>query len=130
MENVISIQRRSLVLLLAGLGLLIFGFGNAVAAVEKKKNARINFVHLVGISDWRADGNEAILIEAASKRWYRAEFLTPCYDLPYQDRVGFVTSATGQLNRFSAIVVSGRKCHFKSLERISPPDTKVGAKAP
>jgi len=121
MKNTVSIYGRFLALLTVGLALLVFGFDSPSAAVEEKKNARINFVHLGSISDWRAEGDKAILIETVTRKWYRAEFFSPCYDLLYQDSVGFVASPTGRLDRFSAIFVGGRSCRFSSLERIAGP---------
>jgi hypothetical protein len=44
----------------------------AAGFVSADNRAVIRFADLGGIEDWRADGDDAILIEGRNDRWYRA----------------------------------------------------------
>lgn len=112
--------RGSAGLLLVMLAVVAFGFSSSDAA-PMKKSVAISFIDLGVVTDWQPEGQEAILIETIHKRWYRAEFVSPCVSLPWQQSVGFVTSPKGQLNRFSSIVTDTERCHFRNLEEIPNP---------
>lgn len=117
--------RGSIGLLVLMLAALVFGFSSSYAAAKEEKSVTINFVDLGTIENWRAEGNKAILIETVNNRWYRAEFFNPCFSLPWQETVAFVTSPRGQLNKFSSIVASGERCQFQSLVEIPDPSQSV-----
>jgi len=104
---------------------LLLSIGSSYAAVGEKKSATINFVDHGSIRDWRAEGNKAILIETVHNRWYRAEFSTPCYDLPWAEGIALKTHPKGKLNKFSAVVTRYQRCHFRSLEEIPNPSKKA-----
>ncbi|MDA5194232.1 DUF6491 family protein [Govanella unica] len=107
--------------------------GNVVAAAQAtdstkkedpppKDRAVINFANFRGsIQDWRAEGNKAILIQDVGRKWYRAEFMAPCTELPFTERVGFITDSLDQIDRFSSILVRGQRCWFKSFTEIEAP---------
>lgn len=84
--------------------------------------ATLHFADLGGIRNWRADGNEAILIEGRRDQWYRATFFSPCPDVRFANTIAFVTDTTGDLDKFSSILVRDRRCYFRSFERIPDPD--------
>lgn len=84
--------------------------------------AVIDFAQFRGrIKDWRAVGNDALLIEDSSGNWYRAEFMSPCHGLPFAEAIGFVTDATNQIDRFSSIMVRHERCWFRSFQRVEEP---------
>jgi len=47
-----------------------------------------------------------------------------CTNLPFAERVGFVTEPTGEFDRFSSIVVQGDICDVQSLVKSTPPAKK------
>ena len=117
-------SRRRIGLLVLILVALLLGFSSSYAAVEKKKPATINFVNYGSIRDWHVEGNNAILLETVHGRWSRAEFFTPCYDLPWAERVAIRTHPRGKLNRFGAVITRYQRCHFRSLVEVPDPFKK------
>ena len=59
-----------------------------------------------------------MLITTTSGDKYRATFMNNCHSLPYSESVGFVTSPSGSLDKFGAVLVGDQKCNIRSLERI------------
>ena len=115
-------MRRTVSLALA-LAFVLLGAGRLVRAqVEdvEKNHASIEFVSLGGIDNWRAEGNQAMLIKGLNGSWYRAEFFSPCSGLQFRDRVAFVTDGTDRLDKFSSILVRGERCWFRSFDKIDP----------
>jgi hypothetical protein len=84
--------------------------------------AEIPFANHGGIYDWRADGNAAIIIESQNHHFYRATFLSPCYELKFHDRVGFVTDARDVLDKFDSIRTEHETCQFVSFDEIAKPE--------
>jgi len=90
--------------------------------------ASIPFANFSGrIRDWRDLGREAMLIETDSGKWYRAQFMASCHNLPFAETIGFVLDGTYQIDKFSSIVVRGaggmvEECWFKSFESVPAPD--------
>lgn len=95
--------------------------GTAATDAGAARAASIPFADLGNIRDWRAEGHDAMLIESQRGQWFRATFFAPCFELPFAEQVGFVTDATGRLDRFSSILVNGERCYFRSFEEIAPP---------
>lgn len=85
-------------------------------------NDYLSFADMGGIRNFKADGDKGIYVEGRNREWYYAKFFGPCYDLRFHDQVGFVIDATGDLDRFSSILVGGQQCYFKSFERTDKPD--------
>jgi hypothetical protein len=56
--------------------------------------------------------------------WYRATFLNHCPDIRYEERLAFVTDATGDLTSFSSVIAGDRRCIFETLERTTDPDER------
>jgi hypothetical protein len=90
-----------------------------------QKPAVIHFVDLTGVKDWRAEGLSAILIEGSNGQWYRANFFSECYGLPWAERIAFVTSPDGSLDKFSSVMVNGQQCYFKDANKIPDPDKYI-----
>lgn len=74
-----------------------------------------------GIRNWRADGGDALLIESMHNRWYRATCFGRCDDLRFADGIGFVTAPSGELDRFSSILVNRRECAFPTFDTALAP---------
>lgn len=88
--------------------------------------ASLHFADLGGIRNWRADGDEALLIEGRRGQWFRATFFSPCPDVRFANTIAFVTDTTGDLDKFSSIIARGRRCYFDSFERVPDPDAEPG----
>ncbi len=98
----------------------------APAFVPHQGPASIAFVNHGGIRDWRPDGRDAILIQAADRHWYRATFFGPCQDLDFHLRVGFMAGPTDTLDRFSSIRVGRQTCAFRTFDEIPAPALERG----
>ena len=96
------------------------------------ERAELDFADLGGIENWRAaEDGDALLIEGRNDQWYRATFWGPCPEINFAQTLGFVTSRpTGNLDRFSSILVDGVRCNFRTFERTSPPDADSGLAQP
>jgi hypothetical protein len=78
------------------------------------------------IKGWRSGGEDAILIEARSGRWYRGEFLSGCPEVRASEAVGFITGPSGALDHFSTVLVRDRRCRLRTLTEA--PNPRVAAK--
>ena len=92
----------------------------ARAEEEGSRHASIDFVSLGGIDDWRAQGDDAMLIKGLNGSWYRAEFSMPCSGIKFRERVAFVTDGSDRLDKFSSVLVDGQRCWFRSFEKVDP----------
>ena len=104
--------------------------GKPAPTAPRQAEARIPFANSGGIRDWRPDGSEALYVQDAHGRWYRATLFGPCFDLPYSERVAFLTHGTDALDKFSAVAVRGQRCQFRSLVPSAPPPGKAKARNP
>lgn len=95
--------------------------GREQTHAQSQRPATIFAADLGGIRNWRADGRDALLIESTHDRWYRATFFGPCSELRFADRIGFVTSPAGELDRFSSILVGRHECQFRTFDAIPAP---------
>jgi hypothetical protein len=93
----------------------------AAAANGGGREVSIPFADHGGIWNWRAVGRDTLLIEARGGKWYRAKLMSPCFELPFAEAVGFKTNPTGDFDRFSSIVVRGQRCPVISLTETAPP---------
>lgn len=82
----------------------------------------LSFADMGGILNFKPNGDEGIYIEGRNREWYYAQFFAPCYDLRFHEQIGFVIDSTGDLDRFSSILVGGQRCYFKSFERTDKPE--------
>jgi hypothetical protein len=90
-------------------------------AAEAGSSAQIPFADLGGITNWEADGDRGLYIQARDRKWYYASFMGPCIGLEFRDRVGFVTEPGGELDKFSSVLVGDQRCYFKSFAPSRPP---------
>jgi hypothetical protein len=81
--------------------------------------------------NWEADGEKGIWVQGIGHEWYYGKFMAPCFDLPFRDGVSFKFGPSGELDKFSAIVIRRNPpCNFISFTRSDgPPHAKKG-KAP
>jgi len=89
-------------------------------AAEPVAEATISFANLGGINDWRADGDRALYVQGRNQKWYHAELMGSCIDLPNAERIGFVAQLAANWVRLArkavsvdelAVVVSRRSIH-------------------
>jgi hypothetical protein len=85
------------------------------------RNVAIPFVDSGAIKGWRSGGEDAILIETRSGRWYRGEFRAGCPEVRASETVAFLTSYAGVLDHFSSVLVRDRVCRLQSLTETSNP---------
>lgn len=86
---------------------------------DAQQDARIPFVNHGGVRDWRSNDKDTVYIQASNRDWYKATLMTPAFDLPYANAIGFDTGPNGTLDKFSTIVVRGQRYPIASLERIA-----------
>jgi hypothetical protein len=96
----------------------------ADAAAPSGPEARIAFANHGGIRDWQADGDKAIYVQDIHGKWYHAQLMGFCTDLPFVEHVGFVSEPNGDFNRMSAIVVRGQQCPVKTFTASGAPPSK------
>jgi hypothetical protein len=83
--------------------------------------ASIPFVSSNGISEWRRAGEGMLYIRSISGEWYIARTMNICSALDSALSLGFLTSPTGQLDRFGTILAEEQRCPIASLVRSGPP---------
>ena len=108
----------------AGLLLLVALALTTAGTTAAQDRAVIRFADYGGIENWRAGRDGSLLIEARNGNWYRATFHGSCHDLKFAQRIGFVTDVVGNLDKFSSILVDGRRCWFRTFEQVPDPDAK------
>jgi len=106
--------------LVAAAVLLMPGF--AMAA----EDASIPFMGFGSVRNWQADGDKAMFVQDTRKNWYRATFWSPCRELPFAIRIGFITDNFDRLDKYSSVRVDGERCWFKSFEKSEAPLPKPG----
>lgn len=97
---------------------MVAGIGGGMNQVHAAPADSISFANFGAIRDWKAEGSKAMIIETTSGDKYRATFTNRCSSLPFSETVGFVTSPSGALDKFGAVLVRDQKCHIRTLERI------------
>ena len=95
----------------------------AVAAPDPRE-ARINFVNHGGIRDWRVVDRDTLLIRGTGKQWYKAELFAPAWGLNFAHAIGFDAGAGGTFDRFSSVIVEGRRYPLRSLVKLDEPPAR------
>ena len=100
--------------------------GSAIAESKAvTKNPRIAFADQGAISNWRADRDQGLWVQAQNRQWYYATFMAPCTGLNFAHTIGFDTGPVGSLDQWSAVVVPRwGKCSFRSFEPSEGPPSK------
>ena len=101
------------------------------AAAPAAAEARIPFANHGGIWSWQVENNTTMLIQSQNRKWYKATLMSPCFDLPFAEAVGFETNPDGSFDKFASVKVKGQRCQVVSLVETAPPARKVkNGKAP
>lgn len=83
------------------------------------------------ISNYRVgkDVEHSLLLEAGS-RWYRAGLEPSCSrDLRWEQAIAFKADATDRLDKFSSVLIDGRRCRVLALDQIVDPDAPAAPPA-
>lgn len=103
---------------------LIVGAMLAAAPAWAKPNMPAGETTIPRISaflDWRPEGNQALLIQADTGRWYRAALAAPCPRIQNRAAMRFIGSPGNRFDRNSAINADGWRCLVASVTRADPP---------
>jgi hypothetical protein len=101
----------------------------AGSVADREQEASIPFADFGGIRSFRPGPNRTLLLEGLNRKWYQATFIGPCLDIPYAETIGVITNPAGDVDRFSGVIVRGRRCTFRSLVEIPDPSAAAGASA-
>ena len=72
--------------------------------------------------DYELGADRSSLIFHAGSNWYRATVWEPCqHDLRWENAIGVRSDPGGSLDRFGRVVVDGRSCPIRTLDRIERP---------
>jgi hypothetical protein len=70
---------------------------------------------------WQGEDGSLIL-RAGVREWYRVEVWQPCRsDLRWEQAVGLRPGATGSFDRFSDVIVNGKRCAVERIDQIEDP---------
>lgn len=95
------------------------------ATAKPAAEASIAFANHGGIWNWQVEDRSTVLIQSQHRKWYRAKLMSPCFDLPFAETVGFETNADGSFDRFGSVNVRGQRCVLVSLVETAAPAKKV-----
>jgi hypothetical protein len=95
------------------------------AASQGSTEARIAFADHGGIYNWQAVDDRTVLIQSRDRKWYKATLFSPCFDLPFAERLGFESNADGSFDKFSSIRVRSQNCPLVSLVPTAAPAKKA-----
>jgi hypothetical protein len=84
----------------------------------------IPFVNFGGVRSFEEDGTDALYLQDSRRRWYRAELIGPCRELPWAFGIGIDTRGSPSVDRFSSLIVGRDRCQLTSLTRSGPPPKK------
>jgi len=90
-------------------------------AAEETEEAEIAYANRDGIVEWEVAGDNLLYVHALTGGWYRVRTMGRCSRLRTAVTLGFATSALGQLDRHSAIIVRGHRCPVVSVVRAEGP---------
>jgi Family of unknown function (DUF6491) len=99
------------------------------AAAAPAPEAQIPFAK-TNIWNWQVVDDQTVLIQDQGRRWYKAALFNHCIDLPFANTIAFDSNPGGTFDKFSAILVRGRRCPLISLVQTTAPPKKLKAKKP
>lgn len=85
------------------------------------QEARIAFPNQATIRTFRPQGTSTVYIQDRAGRWFRANVLGLCRELPFTQVLGVDTRGGGTLDRFSVLIVEGERCPLNSFVRVAGP---------
>jgi len=81
--------------------------------LQDSSRKALRFVREGTFSEWRPDGNDALLLFDDNRLRWRATFAQPCEGLESATVISFVTSAAGGLEDYDSILLeNGTRCYF------------------
>lgn len=86
--------------------------------LQDTTTAKLRLVRESTFSEWRPEGNSALLLMGHDNMGWRATFAQPCPGLESATVISFVTSAAGSLEDYDSILLEdGTRCYF---DRVVP----------
>lgn len=77
------------------------------------------------IRNFRVGSEQTLLLEANGGKWYRATLVGSCRsDLPWEQAIGIDAGVIDRFDKFSSVVIDGRRCQVQALDQIEDPDGK------
>jgi hypothetical protein len=74
------------------------------------------------IRNFRVGAAHTLLLEANSGKWYRATLDGACRSsLPWEHAIGIDAGVIDRFDRFSTVIIDGRRCQVRTLDRIADP---------
>lgn len=121
---------------MAGAALLAFGVAQASDQeaeapkfVVLEQDANIPFA--ANISGYTLAEDGSVLINVGPNRVYRAVTWRTCRrDLRYEHAIGIDHRGGSRVDRYSTLIIDGRRCPIESLDRIEPPKRGEQAETP
>jgi hypothetical protein len=108
------------------LAFLTLAAGSATAAAGKAAGETvIPFVNSISNVEWKAASDDSLYLRGHNGDWYFVRTTNRCTRLKVAHGIGFRTSALGQLDRHSAIMVQGVRCPVASIVRSDGPPKKA-----
>jgi hypothetical protein len=92
--------------------------------VPASAEVSIPFANFRGLRDFQAESKDVVYLQDRSRRWYRAELIGPCLELPWALRIGIDTRGSSSFDRFGSLLVRGERCQLRSLTRSDGPPKK------
>lgn len=93
--------------------------------------AEIPFLRFNAIRNFEADDDHGIWLQDQRRRWYYADLIGPCTNLPYAVRIAAVSRFDDTLDSHDSFLVDGQRCTIGTLVHSDapPPRAKKGKKA-
>lgn len=99
------------------------------AQAPTPRAAAIPFANHDGIRDWVAVGDRTVYVQDVFRHWYRATLFAPAIDLPFAQAIGFDTGPIGTLDKWSTLIIHGRRFPISAFERVDgPPMSRAEAR--
>lgn len=95
--------------------------GTAAQAEFAPIEMAIPFADTGGIRNWQAVTGDTLYVQDRRGDWYLARLMGHSTDLGFAEAIGFDSGPTGRFDKFSSIVVKGRRYQLKSLVASGPP---------
>ena len=74
---------------------------------------------------------KSLLLEGLNGLWYRAKLDSFCARaLPWQNAIGVLSDATNQFDKFSTVLIDGRRCRVVAVDQIADPGHPAAIAAP
>lgn len=83
------------------------------------------------IRTFRPGAERTLLLETNNGRWYRATLQGNCKsEVRWRQAIAIAPGASDRFDRFSAVLVGGRRCQVSALDEIADPDAPAAPAAP